>query len=88
VTPVPTLIPHFPPAADGRPGAPVPWCMTQDDVARFLQIDQRGERAIYKVLERFRKEGWLTATQVGKEVRYLLPDVLACLANMREECPR
>lgn len=69
------------------PGAePAPYVMTEADVVRFCRLEKI--KAPYMALRRYRQKGWLKATQVGKDVRYLLPDVLKFLETAKQENPR
>jgi hypothetical protein len=75
------------PRRDGDPGAPeaVPYVLTEADVIRLLRIEGKEPG---RTLQRYRQAGWLKPTQIGTRLRYLLPDVLACLENIQEGIPR
>lgn len=73
----------LPPTGD-RPTEPAPYVLTDEEVARMLRLDSDP----YDALRRYRDKGWLKATQVGKHVRYLLPDVIKFLDKARAENPR
>jgi hypothetical protein len=74
------------PATKDRPIEPAPFLLTEDEVARLLRID--GASDTYETLRRYRKLGLLRGTQVGKHVRYQLPDVIEFLSKAREKNPR
>lgn len=67
---------------------PVPFVMTEDELIRFLRLNDTGIKEPSRTLERYRREGWLKATQVGTRLRYQLPDVLKFLETAKEENPR
>ena len=69
-----------------RAAEPVPHVMTEADVVRFLRLEKAADP--YQTLYGYRRRGWLKAVQVGKHVRYLLPDVLRFLEAAREGNPR
>jgi hypothetical protein len=75
---------YLPPAGD-RPAEPAPYVLTDDDVIRLARITTADP---YETLRRYRGLGLLKATQLGKNVRYLLPDVLAFFERAKEENPR
>lgn len=66
------------------PAEPAPYVMTDEDVVRMLR--GQSENA-YQALYRLRRQG-LKAVAVFGQVRYLLPDVLAFLEQLKESDPR
>lgn len=72
------------PTTDGRT-QPAPYVLTDEEVIRMIRLECRDPE---QALKRYRSKGWLSPTQVGNNLRYLLPDVLKFLANVREENPR
>lgn len=80
------LLPVFMPApVEGRPPEPVPFVMTEEDVARFLRLTSQDP---YKTLHRYRQMGLLKGTQIGLQIRYQLPDVLEFLKLSQASNPR
>jgi hypothetical protein len=74
------------PATANRPVEPAPYLLTEDETIRLLRLD--GGDDPYSSLKRYRNKGQLRATQVGKHVRYRLPDVIRFLEKATEENPR
>lgn len=68
------------------PAEPAPYVMTQTDVGRFLRLPENTNWD--DTLYRYRKLGMLKGTQVGRDVRYLLPDVLDALKAIQKANPR
>jgi hypothetical protein len=73
------------PPTDTRPSEPAPYLLTEDEVARLLRLDcaDAGQS-----LKRYRAKGQLRATQVGRHLRYRLPDVIDFLTRVQGENPR
>lgn len=78
---MPTQMQAFMP--DGRPA---PWVMTEDDLVEFLRI--QNVKFTHNTIERIRQKYGLRGTQLGKAVRYQLPDVLRTLERIATENPR
>lgn len=76
---------YLPPVGD-RPAEPAPFLMTEEETVRLLRLTENTDP--YSSLKRYRDRGWLKATQVGREVRYQLPDVLKFLETAKEGNPR
>jgi hypothetical protein len=72
------------PTQDGRT-QPAPYVLTEDEVIRLYRLESNDPE---RSLQRLRQKGWLKPTQVGKQLRYLLPDVLRALANIQEDNPK
>ena len=79
-----TITPYLPPTAD-RPSEPAPYVMTEEDVLRMIGVTKETDRAKYMFLWSQRDTHGLRSTRMGKEIRYLLPDVLRWLENLRED---
>lgn len=75
----------LPPIAD-RPAEPAPFLMTEAETVRLLRLTENADP--YQSLKRYRDKGWLRATQVGRDVRYQLSDVLKFLEKAQEANPR
>lgn len=84
-TTVPIL--YFPRRGSEAPD-PVPFLMTESELIRFLRLDETGVQNPSETLWRYRKQGSLKATRVGRCLRYRLPDVLAFLETAQELNPR
>lgn len=84
-TAVPIL--YFPRRGSESP-EPVPFLMTEADLIRFLRLDETGVGRPGETLTYYRKKSLLKATQVGRCLRYRLPDVLEFLENAKELNPR
>jgi hypothetical protein len=65
----------FPDTADGA-GGRVPYVMTSGEVIRFCRLDLTDVKDPELTLRYYREQGVLRGTQIGRELRYLLPDVL------------
>lgn len=75
----------FLPATATGPAEPAPYLMTEAEAARFLRIDSAAPSLAFA---RYRRKGWLRGVQVGKSIRYALPDLMAFLEKAKEENPR
>lgn len=73
----------LPPTAD-RPAEPAPYVLTEEETIRLLRMEVEDP---YSALKRYRDKG-LKGTQLGKNVRFQLPDVLDFLERHREDNPR
>ncbi len=73
------------PSTDSSPAEPAPYVLTEADLVRMLRLDCQDP---YQAIYRYRRRGQLKGTQVGKQVRFLLPDVVKFLDRAREENPR
>ena len=76
---------------DGRmfmvePDRPCPFVMTAEEVIRFCRLE--GLKEPEDVLYQHRKAGRLHGFQIGRNIRYLLPDVMRFLERLVEEKPR
>jgi hypothetical protein len=67
-----------------KPPEPAPYVMTAEDVVRLLQSSSTNP---YHALYRLRQRGLKCVAPMGK-VRFLLPDVLAMLEDLKESDPR
>ena len=67
-------------------GTPAPYLMTQDDLLKFLRVDNvKFPRA---TVDRMRRLHGLKAVQVSRNVLFQLPDVLDFLQREQERNPR
>lgn len=73
------------PSSGDKPPEPAPYVLTEAETVRLLRME--GVADPYAALRRYREKG-LRGTQLGKFVRYQLPDVLDFLERHREENPR
>lgn len=73
------------PATDDRPVEPAPYLLTGEDAIRFLRL---GGADPQRTLQRYRSSGRLKAVQVGKQLRYTLPDLVAFIERTRQTNPR
>lgn len=64
---------------------PVPYTMVEAELIRFLRL---GGANPSKTIRYYRERGILKAVQVGKNVRFLLPDVLDFLERSKQANPR
>ena len=69
-----------------EPPRPCPFVMTADGVVQFCRLD--GLKDPEDVLYQHRKAGRLNAFQLGRNIRYLLPDVMDFVQKLVEEKPR
>ena len=76
---------------DGRmvevePSRPAPMLLTADEAIRFLRLDDlaNGEDWLYQR----RKEGLLAGVQVGRSIRYYLPELLQLIERLAEKKTR
>jgi hypothetical protein len=76
---------YFPRVGDA-PLEPVPYTMTEPELVRFLRLENAPHPS--KTIRYYRERGILKAVQVGKNVRFLLPDVLEFLEKNKEANPR
>lgn len=67
---------------------PVPQLLTVKEVTRFLRLDRIAIKHPERTVERYRRLGRLRAVQVGKQIVYRLPDVLAFIDKQIEVNPR
>lgn len=81
---IPDII--FLPATADRPAEPAPYLMTEEETVRMLRLD--GVKDPYDALLYYRRQGRLKATQVGRFVRFQLPDVIDFLKVTQEANPR
>jgi hypothetical protein len=75
---------YLPPTPDGRPAELAPYVLTEAEVLRLFRMEVEDP---YSALRRYRGKG-LKGTQLGKNVRYQLPDVLDFLERQRDANPR
>ncbi len=71
--------------ADGKP---VPYLLTQDELIKFLRLDEVNVRFPEATIRRYRDQGHLRGVQVSKQVLFALPDVLAFIDRQAEEVQR
>ena len=64
---------------------PAPYLMTVEEAARFLRIESSEPD---ETLRYYRQKGWLKAVQIGKKVRFTLPDLIECVEKAKEMNPR
>jgi len=83
---IPTI--YFPRRAGDPAPEPVPFVCTAADTIRFLRLDETGVNDPTGTLEYYRAKGLLKGTQVGKCVRFLLPDLIRFLESAQELNPR
>lgn len=69
-------------------GTPAPYLLTQDEAIRFLRLDECGVRFPAESFRNLRNKYHLQAVQVGKGVRFPLPELLNVLERMQQENPR
>lgn len=62
-------------------GRPAPLVLTAEEAATLLRIESADPS---ETLRNYRKEGRLRGTQIGKSVRYTLPEVAAFLKRQTE----
>jgi len=72
------------PTKDGHT-EPAPHVLTDEEVARFCRLDCAN---VDESLRRYREKGWLRPVQIGRSLRYRLPDVVKFLDKIQSENPR
>lgn len=80
--PQPVPVVYFPRSGDIPPD-PVPYVLTAADVVRLGRLDLTETDRPDLAVERYRNLGAIRGTQIGKTVRYLLPDVLRFLSGLQ-----
>ncbi len=85
------ILPGLYEKTDGRtlerdPPRVCPFVMTSEEVVRFCRLD--GLRDPDDVLYQHRRAGRLHGFQLGRNIRYLLPDAIRFLEKLVEEKPR
>ena len=78
---------------DGRlvevvPAMPCPDLLTEEEAIRYLRLDIIDVENPEDTLRRYRKQGLVRGTQVGKCVRYRRSELEAFLARITENNPR
>ncbi len=78
---------------DGRlaeivPATPCPDLLTEEEAIRYLRLDIIDVENPEDTLRRYRKQGLVRGTQVGKCVRYRRSELEAFLARITENNPR
>lgn len=79
--------------ADGKrvevvPAMPCPELLTEEEAIRYLRLDIIDVENPADTLRRYRKQGLVRGTQVGKCVRYRRSELEAFLARITENNPR
>jgi hypothetical protein len=79
--------------ADGKlievlPAMPCPDLLTEEEAIRYLRLDIIDVENPEDTLRRYRKQGLVRGTQVGKCVRYRRSELEAFLARITENNPR
>lgn len=62
--------------ADGKP---VPLVLTEEELISLLRLDLDGPKHPSQTLQYYRDKGLLKGVQVGKRLRYFLPDIIEFL---------
>lgn len=78
---------------DGRfielvPAMPCPELLTEEEAIRYLRLDIIDVENPEETLRRYRKQGLVRGTQVGKCVRYRRSELEAFLGRITENNPR
>ena len=79
--------------ADGRlvevvPATPCPELLTEEEAIRYLRLDIIDVESPEETLRRYRKQGLVRGTQVGKCVRYRRRELERFLERITESNPR
>lgn len=79
--------------ADGRlvevvPATPCPELLTEEEAIRYLRLDIIDVESPEETLRRYRKQGLVRGTQVGKCVRYRRQELERFLERITESNPR
>ena len=69
-------------------GSPAPELLTEEEVIRFLRLDNDGPKNPDQTLTYYRDKGLLRATRVGKRLRYLKKELLKFLDRLTDETNR
>ncbi len=72
----------------GSPSEHVPYVMSEAELIRFLRLDETGVADPKRTIRHYREKGILKATQIGRQLRYSLPNVLKFLELQDEHNPR
>ncbi len=72
----------------GTTSEPVPYVMTESELIRFLRLDETGVADPSRTIRHYREKGILRATQIGRQLRYSLPNVLEFLELQDKHNPR
>lgn len=67
---------------------PAPFFLTKDEAIQLLRLDESGARFTSDSFDRIRERYGLRGVQLGKTVRFRLPDVLAVAEKIMESTPR
>lgn len=78
----------FLPAKGKAAPLPAPYLLTEAELIRFTRLDETGGERPERTLAYYRKQGSLRAVQVGRELRYTLPDAIDFLEKLKELNPR
>lgn len=70
------------------PAGPCPELLTQEEAIRYLRLDLVDVENPDETLRRYRKQGLIRGTQVGKCVRYRRKELEAFLDRITENNPR
>lgn len=65
-------------------GTPAPFLMTEDELVKFLRLDQVSIQHPADTIRRYRDSGRLKGVQISKQILYRLPDVLEFLDRQVE----
>lgn len=76
---------YLPRTGDEAP-EPAPYLLTEAEVIRILRLEKCPHPS--NTIRYYRDRGMLKAVQVGKNVRFTLPDVLEFIENSKRENPR
>jgi hypothetical protein len=70
------------------PATPCPELLTEDEAVRYLRLDLVDIENPHETLRRYRKQGLVRGTQVGKCIRYRRAELENFLARVTESNPR
>ena len=70
------------------PAMPCPDLLTEEEALRYLRLDIIEVEHPHETLRRYRKQGLIRGTQVGKCVRYLKTELERFLSRITENNPR
>jgi hypothetical protein len=76
------------PRRPNEPPDPVPYLMTGADLIRFAQLDLTDVKDPERTLAYYRGNGKLKSVQIGRELRYKLPDAIDFADRLQDENPR
>lgn len=70
------------------PAMPCPELLTEDEAVRYLRLDLVDIENPHETLRRYRKQGLVRGTQVGKCIRYRRAELEHFLSRVTESNPR